>query len=194
MRENDRLFVIKRNGQRAEVRFDKIKSRLIKLCYGLDDVDVDRLCISVINKLKPGISTAELDSLAAESAAKLSHISPDYETLAARLETSNLHKQTKKRFSDVMQILHDSNIGISATLMSQIRAHRDEYDSAIVHGRDFFLPYTRLRDLMDQRLLRMNGVICERPQHMLMRVAAEKHVGDVQAALRAYEMSSKETS
>ena len=195
------LYVVKRDGRAEDVSFDKIKSRLAKLCYGLDRkrVDVDRLCIKVIDQLKPGITTRELDSLAAESSAMLSSRHPDYGTLAARIEVSNLHKQTGKRFSEVMRSLYEHRHPetgehipmLSDEFIAAVDANKDELDSAIVHDRDFSFSYFGIRTLLNGYLLQTNGFTRERPQHMLMRVSVAIHGSDVAAAIETYEAMSK---
>lgn len=102
------MFVIKRDGRREQVHFDKITSRIHKLCYGLDPVHVDAAIISqkVVQGVYPGVTTIELDELAAQTAASLATRHPDFSTLAARISVSNLHKQTSKVFSDVVEVLH----------------------------------------------------------------------------------------
>lgn len=102
------MYVIKRDGRKEVVHFDKITSRINKLCYGLDPVHVDAAIISqkVVPGLYPGVTTFELDELAAQTAASLATRHPDFSTLAARISVSNLHKQTSKVFSDVVEVLH----------------------------------------------------------------------------------------
>jgi ribonucleoside-diphosphate reductase subunit M1 len=102
------MFVIKRDGKQEVVHFDKITSRINKLCYGLDAIHVDAVIISqkVIQGVYPGVTTVELDELAAQTAASCATRHPDFSTLAARISVSNLHKQTSKVFSDVVEVLH----------------------------------------------------------------------------------------
>jgi hypothetical protein len=101
------MYVIKRDGRRENVHFDKITSRINKLCYGLDPNHVDATIISqkVVPGLYPGVTTVELDELAAQTAASCATRHPDFSTLAARISVSNLHKQTSKVFSDVIEVL-----------------------------------------------------------------------------------------
>jgi ribonucleoside-diphosphate reductase subunit M1 len=102
------MYVIKRDGKRENVHFDKITSRINKLCYGLDPEHVDAAIISqkVVQGVYPGVTTIELDELAAQTAAALATQHPEYSILAARISVSNLHKQTSKVFSDVVELLH----------------------------------------------------------------------------------------
>lgn len=117
------MYVIKRDGRRENVHFDKITSRINKLCYGLDPVHVDAAIISqkVVPGLYPGVTTVELDELAAQTAAALATKHPDFSTLAARISVSNLHKQTSKVFSEVIEVLHNNihpKTGQAAPLVS----------------------------------------------------------------------------
>ncbi len=100
------MWVIKRNGRKQEVRFDKITSRVQRLCYGLDATYVDATLVSkrVIEGLYDGVTTCELDNLAAEIAATLTTRHPDYATLAARIAISNLQKNTSKSFSKLYML------------------------------------------------------------------------------------------
>mgnify|MGYP001810322521 CR=1 FL=1 len=103
------MYVIKRDGRKENVHFDKITSRINKLCYGLDPNHVDATIISqkVVPGLYPGVTTFELDELAAQTAASCATRHPDFSTLAARISVSNLHKQTSKVFSDVVEMLRN---------------------------------------------------------------------------------------
>lgn len=117
------MFVVKRDGRQENVHFDKITSRIHKLCYGLDPVHVEATFITqkVIQGVYPGVTTVELDELAAQTAASLATRHPDFSTLAARISVSNLHKQTSKVFSDVVEILHKNihpKTGFEAPLVS----------------------------------------------------------------------------
>lgn len=146
-----KMFVIKRDGRQEEVHFDKITSRIEKLCYGLNKEFVDSPAITqkVINGLYPGVSTVELDNLAAETAATMTTQHPDYAVLAARIAISNLHKETKKVFSEVMADLHslvDKKSGISCPMISDehmdiIKRNAERLNSAIVYDRDFSYNY-----------------------------------------------------
>ena len=103
------MYVIKRDGRREPVKFDKITSRIEKLCYGLNAEYVHPIEVAkkVINGLYDGVTTNKLDDLAAETAASMTAMHPDYAILAARVATSNLHKETKKLFSDTIRDLYE---------------------------------------------------------------------------------------
>ena len=195
------MFVIKRDGRRVAVKFDKITSRIQKLCYGLDQAYVDpvRVAMKVIEGLYDGVTTVELDNLAAEIAATMTTRHPDYALLAARIAISNLHKTTPKSFSETMRALYnyvDPGTGHSASLVSHeiheiIEAHADELDAAILHDRDFLLDYFGFKTLERSYLLRLEGRIGERPQHMLMRVAVGIHRDNIPAVLETYDLLSE---
>uniref|UniRef100_A0A8R1XYE8 Ribonucleoside-diphosphate reductase n=1 Tax=Onchocerca volvulus TaxID=6282 RepID=A0A8R1XYE8_ONCVO len=189
------------DGRHEAVSFDKIAHRIMKLCYGLSQERVDHIEISqkVIAGLYKGVTTAELDNLAAEIAADMITKHPDYARLASRIAVSNLHKKTEKLFSKVSRRLYDATHPksgrhmplISKELFDTIQNNADILDSAIVHGRDYFYTYFGLKTLERSYLLQINGEIAERPQHMLMRVALGIHGEDIEAALETYNLMSE---
>jgi len=194
------MYVIKRNGQKEPVMFDKITARIRKLCYGLSPlVEPTKVAMRVIEGLYDGVSTSELDNLAAEVAATMTTTHPDYAQLAARVSVSNLHKNTKKTFSEVMTDLYDyvnPLTGKKAPLLSDevykvIIDNKDTLDSRIIYSRDFNYDYFGFKTLERSYLLKINGKIAERPQHMLMRVSIGIHVDDIDAALETYDLMSK---
>jgi len=194
------MFVIKRNGKTESVKFDKITARIQKLSYGLsplvDPIDVAK---KVIEGIYEGVSTSELDSLAAETAASLTTKHPDYALLASRIAISNLHKNTEKSFSATMSKLHtytDEITGrkmplIADEVMEIIEANAEILDSSIIYDRDFGFDYFGFKTLEKSYLLRVNGKIVERPQHMYMRVAVGIHQHDIESAIRTYNLMSE---
>jgi ribonucleoside-diphosphate reductase alpha chain len=189
------MYVIKRDGRREAVKFDKITARVKKLCYGLDPmVDATQVTLKVVEGIYDGVSTTELDNLAAEVAATMTVKHPDYAQLASRIAVSNLHKSTKKSFSEVMRDLHryiDPKTGEKASLIAEdvmaiIDKHQDQLDSAIIYDRDFSYDYFGFKTLERSYLLRLEGKVAERPQQMLMRVAVGIHKEDIEAAIRTY--------
>jgi ribonucleoside-diphosphate reductase alpha chain len=195
------MQVIKRTGRKEDVSFDKITARIKKLCYGLSSEYVNYIEIAkkVILGLYDGVSTTELDNLAAETAATMAAIHPDYAQLAARIAVSNLHKNTDKSFSQTMKDLYhyiDPKTGEKAGLISDeifniIWKHRNELDSAIIYDRDYDFDYFGFKTLERSYLLRMEGKVVERPQHMLMRVAVGIHGEDIAAAVETYNLMSE---
>jgi len=196
------MFVVKRDGKNEVVHFDKITSRINKMCYGLDPVYVDAGMISqkVIQGVYPGVSTTEIDELAAETAASCATRHPDFNILAARISISNLHKQTLKVFSDVVEILH-SHIhpitGKSAPLVSYelyniVMENKDILNSAIIYDRDYNYDYFGFKTLEKAYLMTCGNKIVERPQHMIMRVAIGIHGRDLDAVLETYDLMSRQ--
>ena len=194
------MYVVKRDGHKEPVMFDKITERIKKLCYGLNDlVDAVKVAMRVIEGLYDGVSTSELDNLAAETAASMTIAHPDYALLAARIAISNLHSNTKKSFSETMtEMYHYVNPrnGQKAPLISDevfkvIQENSEFLDSHIIYNRDFNYDYFGFKTLERSYLLKINGKIVERPQHMLMRVSVGIHLDDLQAVLETYDLMSK---
>ena len=194
------MFVVKRDGRKEPIMFDKITARIRKLNYGLNPlVDPVRVAMRVIEGLYDGVTTSELDNLAAEIAATMTTTHPDYAKLAARISVSNLHKNTKKSFSETMDDLYtyvNPRTGKKAPLLSDevykiIQKNSDKLDSSIIYNRDFGYDFFGFKTLERSYLLKLNGQIVERPQHMLMRVSIGIHLDDIDAALETYELMSK---
>ncbi len=195
------MQVIKRNGKREDVSFDKITARVKKMCFGINQKYVDPIEIAkkVIQGLYDGVTTSELDSLAAETAATMATNHPDYALLAARIAVSNLHKSTNKSFSATMEALYnyiDPKTSQKAGLISKealdvIMAHKDKLDSAIIYDRDLTFDFFGFKTLERSYLLRMDGKVVERPQHMLMRAAVGIHGEDIDSAIETYHLMSE---
>lgn len=195
------MLVLKRDGRRESVKFDKITARIEKLCYGLDPKFVNpvEVAMKVINGLYDGVSTQELDNLAAEIAATLTTKHPDFAKLAARIAVSNLHKVTSKSFSNTMKRLYtyvDPKTGQNAPLISKetwkiIKEHAAALDEAILYDRDFSYDYFGFKTLERSYLMKIDGKTIERPQHMLMRVAVGIHAEDIDAAIETYNLLSE---
>ena len=194
------MYVVKRDGRKEPIMFDKITARVRKLNYGLNPlVDPVRVAMRVIEGLYDGVTTSELDSLAAEIAATMTTTHPDYAQLAARISVSNLHKNTKKSFSATMKDLYEyvnPRTGKKAPLLSDevykiIEKNSDKIDSNIIYNRDFGYDFFGFKTLERSYLLKLNGEIVERPQHMLMRVSIGIHLNDLEAAFETYELMSK---
>ncbi len=195
------MLVLKRDGRRESVKFDKITARIEKLCYGLDPKHINpvEVAMKVINGLYDGVTTVELDNLAAEIAATMTTRHPDFAKLAARIAISNLHKVTSKSFSNTMKRLYtyvDGKTGQNAPLISKdtwkvIKDHAAELDEAILYDRDFSYDYFGFRTLERSYLMKVDGKTVERPQHMLMRVAVGIHGTDIEAAIETYNLLSE---
>lgn len=194
------MYVLKRNGRKEAVKFDKITARVVKMCYGLDPiVSPESVAIKVIEGLYDGVLTTDLDNLAAEVAAAKTTEHPDYALLASRIAVSNLHRETKKSFSEVMSDLYhytDSKTGQNAALLAEdvyqtIQDNKEALDSSIIYDRDFRYDYFGFKTLTRSYLLKLDGKIAERPQHMLMRVSLGIHKNDIASAIKTYNLMSE---
>ncbi|PKS06861.1 hypothetical protein jhhlp_006937 [Lomentospora prolificans] len=196
------MFVRKRDGRQERVQFDKITARVSRLCYGLDTDHIDPVAITqkVISGVYGGVTTVQLDDLAAETAAYMTVTHPDYAILAARIAVSNLHKQTKKQWSSVVSDLYhyvNPKNGRPSPMIAKetyecVMRHKEELDSAIVYDRDFNYQYFGFKTLERSYLLKLDGKIVERPQHMIMRVSVGIWGDNVERVIETYNlMSSK---
>ena len=169
------MYVVKRDERKETVKFDKITARIIKMCYGLDPlVSPEAVAMKVIEGIYDGVTTTDLDNLAAEVAAAKTIDHPDYALLASRIAVSNLHKETKKTFSEVIDDLHhyiDPKTGQNASLVADdvyaiIQENKELLDSSIIYDRDFRYDYFGFKTLSRSYLMRLNGKIAERPQQL----------------------------
>jgi len=194
------MYVVKRDGRREAVKFDKITARIKKLCYGLNPlVAPEKVAMKVIEGLFDGVTTSELDNLAAEVAATNTITHPDYALLASRIAVSNLHKNTKKSFSDTVTDLYeyiDPKTNEKAPLISDeiykvVKKNADVLDSTIIYDRDFRYDFFGFKTLERSYLLKLKGQVAERPQQMIMRVAVGIHKDDLDAAIETYNYMSE---
>ncbi|NVJ87554.1 MAG: ribonucleoside-diphosphate reductase subunit alpha [Algoriphagus sp.] len=195
------MLVIKRDGRRESVRFDKITARIENLCEGLDPKFIQPIEVAkkVIDGLYDGVTTAELDNLAAEVCASLTVKHPDYAILAARIAISNLHKTTSQSFSNTMKRLYtyvNPKTGENAQLLDTevygiIKKNAARLDAAIDYKRDFGYDYFGFKTLERSYLIKLDGKVVERPQHMLMRVSVGIHKEDIDAAIETYNLLSE---
>jgi ribonucleoside-diphosphate reductase alpha chain len=195
------MYVIKRDGRRESVQFDKIVRRIEELTNGLDLKYISPVEVAqkVVSGLYDGVTTEELDHLAAETAATMSTRHPDYGILAARIEISNLHKKTSASFSNTMKRLHeatDPKTGEVAKLVSDefwqiVQSNARKLDEAIDYSRDFTYDYFGFKTMMRGYLMAAEGTVVERPQHMLMRVAVGIHLDDITQAIKTYHLLSE---
>jgi ribonucleoside-diphosphate reductase alpha chain len=194
------MFVIKRNGKKESVKFDKVTARIEKLSYSLspliDPIDVAK---KVVQGIYDGVPTTELDNLAAETAASLTTKHPDYALLASRIAVSNLHKNTIKSFSETMEKLYnytDKGTGKRTPLIAEdvyeiIQKHAELLDSSIIYDRDFAFDYFGFKTIEKSYLFRVDGKVAERPQHMYMRVALGIHKEDIDSVIATYNLMSE---
>lgn len=194
------MFVIKRNGKKEPVKFDKVTARIEKLSYRLSPlVDVHEVAKKTIEGIYEGVPTTELDNLAAETAASLTTTHPDYAILASRIAVSNLHKNTTKSFSAAMRNLHqycDPANGkklplIADDVMKIIDDNEEVLDSTVIYDRDFGFDYFGFKTLEKSYLLRIDGKVAERPQQMYLRVAIGIHKEDIDSAVKTYHLMSE---
>jgi ribonucleotide reductase alpha subunit len=206
------MKIIKRNGSEQQLNFEKIHYRIAKLVEKenskaglkvLGGVNLDELCIEIISNLFDGISTTQIDEISARlAAAKIDH--PDYNTLAARISISNLHKNTPKKFSEAVEILHSSEFGqtsvIDDNVMKAVRKNKELLDKTINFENDYLFDFFGLKTLERSYLLKKmdnntrTSVIIETPQFMMMRVALGLHNSDgnecVIEAIESYKIFS----
>ncbi|MEK9731543.1 MAG: ribonucleoside-diphosphate reductase subunit alpha [Candidatus Poseidoniales archaeon] len=195
------MQVIKRNGEKEAVRFDAILEKLTKLSQDLNTEWIDPGMVTklTIEGLYDGVTTRELDMLAAETAASLTSQHPDYSRLAARICVDDLHRSTKGVFTDVIRDLReyiDPESGKHAPLISEevfdiVMANAEALNNHIDYSRDNNYDYFGIKTLERSYLLRLNGEIAERPQDMLMRVAVGIHHGNIEKALETYDLMSE---
>lgn len=194
------MKVIKRDGSEENVKFDKISARIKKQTYGLDAEFVDYLEVSkkVISGIYDGVTSKELDNLAAETAAAMGRIHPDYSVLAARIAISSLKKETKKSFKETIEDLYnhiskETNQHapmVSEDLYNLVQNHNKKIESMIVHDRDFDFEYFGYKTLERSYLLKIDGKIVETPQHMYLRVALGIWGDNFEQAQKTYELLS----
>jgi len=193
------MYIVKRDGRKEEVKFDNITKRIRALCEGLDGKFVDPVPITqkVIEGFFNGISTQEIDTLAAETCAYMSQRHPDFSILAARIAISNVHKSTADSFSATVRALHEyhDEQGRPAKLIADdvfkfVESNAEKLDNAVDYKNDYDYDYFGFKTLEKSYLLRLGGKVTERPQHMLMRVSCGIHCGDVEAAIETYTLMS----
>lgn len=195
------MYVIKRDGRKESVMFDKVTARINKLSYGLDQTFVDPVVVAkkVVEGIFDGVSTTQLDNLAAETAASLTPKHPDYAQLASRIAVSNLHKNTQKSFSVTMDKLfnyvnpktNEKAPLIADDVYEVVLNNAELLDSCIIYDRDYNFDYFGFKTLERSYLLRIDGQVAERPQHMYMRVALGIHKDDVEKAIETYNLLSE---
>eukprot|EP00919_Chromeraceae_sp_WS-2016_P066402 GHVR01157072.1.p1 GENE.GHVR01157072.1~~GHVR01157072.1.p1 ORF type:complete len:651 (-),score=113.23 GHVR01157072.1:149-2101(-) len=193
------MYVVKRNGEREEVVFDKITKRIHMLCYQLSNfVDARNVAQRVIQGLYSGITTVQLDELAAQTCGYMAATHPDYSKLAARIAVSNLHKLTSDSFINVIHTLYHytDKQGRNASLISTecyefVNKYSEILEKTIDYSRDYEYDFFGFKTLERSYLLKVHGKITERPQHMLMRVACGIHIGCIADAVKTYNLLSQ---
>jgi len=196
--QEEEMYVVKRNGEREVVSFDKILKR-IKNC-GMEvgiKINYTTLVMKVIDQLFDGISTTKIDELTAEQCASMASIHPDYNTLAGRIIVSNHHKNTNPLFSEVVSSLyeyhdkHNKSCPLVSRELYLIVNNNPNYDNICDHDRDYLIDYFGFKTLERAYLMKINKVIIERPQHMWLRVAIGIHGDNIEKVKETYELMSQ---
>jgi len=195
------MYVIKRDGKRELVKYDKITNRIRKQTYGLNTDFVEALEVAkkVIQGVHDGVTSIQLDNLAGEIAASMTSVHPDYSILASRIAITSLHKSTKKSFVETMRDLHDyvdsrTNLDagiIDSEVMKFIEENKDAIEHAISYDRDFNFDYFGYKTLEKSYLLKLDGKVAERPQHMWMRVACGIWKDNLEEVIKTYDLLSQ---
>ena len=198
--EVEEMRVKKRNGTFENIAFDKILNRVKNLgkSANITSINYASLIIKVIDQLYDGIPTTKIDELTAEQCAALSTQHPDYITLASHIATSNNHKNTDASFYKVMVKLHNNKDNqkcssplISETTMSAITKYKIELENMIMYERDFLIEYFGYKTLEYSYLLKVNGQVVERPQHMWLRVSVGIHGDNIEKIKETYDLMSQ---
>lgn len=194
------MFVTTRSGKKEPVQFDKITHRISQLTYGLDKhVDSMQIAKRTINGLFDGITTVELDNLSAEVSAYMTSVHPDYARLAGRIAVANLHRSTSDSFMETFDKLYNFKSEfngahqplISEEIYAFAREYKDRISTEIAYSRDFEFDYFGFKTLERSYLLKVNGKIVERPQHLFMRVALGVQIGNIEEAIKTYHLISE---
>ena len=198
--EVEEMRVKKRNGTFENIAFDKILNRVKNLgkSANITSINYASLIIKVIDQLYDGIPTTKIDELTAEQCAALSTQHPDYITLASHIATSNNHKNTDASFYKVMVKLHNNKDNqkcssplISETTMSAITKYKIELENMIMYERDFLIEYFGYKTLEYSYLLKVDGQVVERPQHMWLRVSVGIHGDNIEKIKETYDLMSQ---
>jgi len=197
--EDQEMRVLKRNGKYENIGFDKILKRVkgigqecgIKLNY-------TTFVMKVIDQLYDGIPTAKIDELTAEQCASLSIQHPDYNILAGRLIVSNHHKNTNSSFFSVMKKLynfkdvhHKPYPLLNNSFFEIVEKHKDELDKMIDHERDYLIDYFGFKTLERSYLMKIGGIVVERPQYVWLRVALAIHGDNMEKVRTSYDLMSQ---
>ena len=196
------MYVLKRNGEREEVRFDAILERVSRLAEGLDTVFVDpsEITQKVVDGVYDNIPTTKIDVLTAQTCASMATTHPDFAKLAARITISNLHKETDPSFTETVKKLHayvEPKTGLHAPFVSDelldiVMKHGKRIDAELRHDRDYdMFDYFGIRTLQKGYLLAFGSRSVERPQHMFMRVALAIHKDNLEKVFETYHHLSR---
>jgi ribonucleoside-diphosphate reductase alpha chain len=182
------MFVIKRDGLKEAIKFDKISNRIQKLLteFGIETVDPATITLKIASRIFSGITTTELDNLASQICMQMITETPDYGKLGGLIAVSNHQKNTPDKFVDVVKALSENKDVngeicplVSDELLDIVLNNADEIESMIDYSRDFLIDFFGFKTLERSYLLKLNTSsgkkILERPQHLFMRVAIGIH-------------------
>jgi ribonucleoside-diphosphate reductase alpha subunit len=194
LKKHEHMYVIKRNGDKENVRFDKITNRIEKLLYDIDDIDATLITQKICNRIFPGITTTELDNLASQVCMSMVTENSNFGILGSRIVISNHQKNTKESFLEVIkELLNNKDIhGNSSQLVSDelvqiVEKYQDFIQGMINFERDYLLDFFGFKTLEKSYLLKMNKKCIERPQHLFMRVAIGIHGNDLENVKKTYD-------
>ncbi len=188
----EHLYVTKRDGSREPVSFDQILQRIRKLSQELEHVNPDLVAQKVCMQLSDGIKTSELDEFASETCAMMqSRYHPNYGMLAARILIDNHHKNTPSCLLDCVETLYHEQEIVSEEYHDLVCQHRKEYEEMIDYSRDFMFDYFGFKTLERAYLLKKNGKVVERPQHLWMRVSIQLHGNKMDRVKETYDALSQ---
>ena len=194
------MHIIKRDGSKEAMKFDKIGTRIRQQCNGLDRSAINPVTIAqmIISSLRDGITSHEIDTLISETCHSLVTRHPDFDVLALRIAISRLHKEAPMTFLEAMQALYQNTDAsgnpaplISDKVLELAGKYESEIESHIQDDRDYRYTYFGFKTLEKSYLQRSNKKIVETPQYMLMRVALGIHEGDLESAFKTYDDMSQ---
>lgn len=187
--------VIKRNGKKEKLSFDKVHQRVLALCSDLKKVDSYKVAQKVISGLYDGISTTKIDELLAETSALLNDEHPEYGLLAGRLAVSSIHKETSPSFYQTMKSLYKEG-SLSDEFINKVKKYQKDLEKLVDYERDFAFDYFAIKTLSGKSnrpgyLMRVDNNIVERPQHLFMRVALAVADDNIKAIQELYDLISQ---
>ena len=199
MNTNSDFCVIKRNGSKEEVSFDKVTRRIKKLCYNLNEkISPIGIAQKVCSQIYNNVSTKELDELAAQICISMVTQHLDYGILASRIIISNNQKSTSPSFSETIYILYNNKDKngkichlVSDELYNNVMNNKDKLNDIVNYDNDYLFDYFGFKTLEKSYLMKVNGIVVERIQHMFLRVSLGIHGDDLKSVIQSYQMMSQ---
>jgi hypothetical protein len=189
--------VIKRNGSSEEVSFDKVTRRIKKLCVGLENINPIMIAQKVCSQIYNNVKTTELDELTAQICISMETTNLEYGILASRIIISNNQKCTSPSFSETIYILYNNKDinGNKCPLIADdiyeiVMKNKDKLNASLNYDKDYLFDYFGFKTLEKAYLMRVNGAVVERIQHLFMRVSIGIHKDDLRSAIQSYELIS----